>query len=300
MAEGTERKGRAPALTVTLESTGPFDPEDMPVRDAKAVLRGFYRRHGYTSLPELLTPPTSQPKLGKSIRPAYGLHLAPADMVSRLLPDPKLGCTADCSHGDGWDTCIWRTPECTAVCVLRTGGRSIFGPTQRARVLKTLALAEHPQAFVTVLAAEIDRAARKHGGIDLRLNVASDLRWERFAPALIGRANVRNYDYTKAPATQRETADSYPLTFSVSEKASAIPEALAWLRSGGNVAVVFERKTRADWDGILPEAWESFPVIDGDVSDSRADDAPGTVVGLRAKGSAIGIPGGDGFVKAGR
>ena len=172
---------------------------------------------------------------------------------------------------------------------------------RRARVIKTRALAEHPQSFVTVLAFEIERAVRKHGGIDIRLNVASDLRWERFAPALLSIAGTRAYDYTKAPASQRDQTDSYRLTFSVSERSQSVKEALAYLRSGGNAAVVFERMTRSDWDGILPDDWEGFPVIDGDVSDSRRDDAPSTVVGLRAKGSAIGTVGrADGFVKPGR
>jgi hypothetical protein len=272
---------RAPSLTRHLERLGPIDPSAMPIREARAELRTFYRNNGAADRAELLTRPTSQPKLGKSIRPAYGLSLAPADM-------------------SGWDACIWRTPECTAACVLATGGRSKFAPIRAARVLKTRALAEHPQAFVTVLAHEIDAAARRHGGIDLRLNVASDLRWERIAPALLERPNVRAYDYTKAPASARTVDASYRLTFSVSERPQSVREALRWLESGGNAAVVFERMTRSDWDGILPNDWEGFEVIDGDVSDSRADDAPSTVVGLRAKGDAIGTAGApDRFVKVG-
>ena len=115
---------RAPSLSKHLEQSGPYRPEDMTVRDARAIAHDYYvRDNAYASTPELLTRPTSQPKLGKSIRPAYGLSLAPADM-------------------SGWDACAWRTPTCTAVCVLATGGRSGFAPIRKARVLKTRFLAD--------------------------------------------------------------------------------------------------------------------------------------------------------------
>jgi len=272
---------RKPNLTQLLERSGPYDPDAMPLKTARAELGEYYRAQGYASRPELLTPPSAQPKLRKSIKTAYGLTLAPADMSD-------------------YDVCSWRTPACTAACVLATGGRSKFAPIRKARVIKTHALAEHPQAFVTVLADEIRRAVKRHGGIDIRLNVASDLRWERIAPKLLSIPDARPYDYTKAPRSARTTTD-YPLTFSVSERKQSATEALEWLRSGGNVAVVFERMTKADWSGILPDDWHGFKVIDGDMTDSRRDDAPGTVVGLRAKGSAIGARGSeDSFVKAGK
>lgn len=280
---------RAKPLTLELEKLGPFDPDTMTLAGARAIAKQYYvTANGYASTPDLLTAPDSQPKLRKSkLRPAYGLSLAPADM-------------------SGWDVCLWRTPACTAACVLATGGRSRFAPIRRARVLKTRFLAEYPQAFITLLWHEIRRAvkrarARGFDGIDLRLNVASDLRWEIFAPALLTVDGVRPYDYTKAPASARPNVTSYPLTFSVSERSRSTTEALEWLERGGNVAVVFERLTRAEWDGILPNTWEGFPVIDGDLSDARADDLPSTVVGLRAKGAAIGAVGHDSsFVKPGR
>jgi hypothetical protein len=274
---------RAPSLGKHLERLGPFDPDAMPLAEARSVRRRYYVDGlGYASPPALLTPPGSQPKLRKSVKTAYGLSLAPADM-------------------SGWDACAWRTPTCTAVCVLATGGRSGFAPIRKARVAKTRFLADEPQAFVTLLADEIRRAVIRHGGIDIRLNVASDLRWERFAPALLHIDGARPYDYTKAPASQRDPGAGYALTFSVSEKASSAGEALEWLRSGGNVAAVFERPSRGAWDGLLPDTFLGFPVLDGDMTDSRWDDAPGAVVGLRAKGDAIGIVGtADGFVKPGR
>lgn len=54
------------------------------------------------------------------------------------------------------------------------------------------------------------------------------------------------------------------------------------LAHGANVAVVFGTPK----GHALPETWHGYRVVDGDVSDLRFLDPPGTVVGLRAKGSA--------------
>jgi hypothetical protein len=268
---------RARNLTRELEQRGPFDPDAMSVADAKSELRAFYvGEHGYRSLPALLTAPESQHKLGMSERPAYGLTLAPADMSGTF------------------DACTWRTAACTAACVLATAGKGVFENVRQARIVKTLALGEHPQAFVTLLAHELRQAVAKRGGIDFRPNVASDIRWERVAPALLSIPGVRVYDYTKAPASQREASENYRLVFSVSERGASVGEALDYLRSGGNAAVVFATKR----GHALPETWQGFDVIDADTSDSRFDDPRGVVVGLRAKGAARGTEGSDdGFVK---
>jgi hypothetical protein len=248
----------------------------MAVPEARRILATAYmEQHGYASMPALLTAPENQFKLGKSERPAYGLTLAPAD-------------------ASGLNVCTWSTPDCRNACVLATAGNARYESVKRARIVKTRVLAEYPQAFVTVLAWEIRKAVRKHGGIDFRPNVASDLRWEHIAPGLLSIPGVRVYDYTKAPAQHREPSDSYRLTFSVSEREASVREALEYLQSGGNAAVVFATRKGQP----LPETFHGFPVIDGDMSDSRVDDAPGTVVGLRAKGSARGTDGDvGGFVK---
>ena len=264
------------ALTFELEAQGPFDPRAMSKRDAQAIARGYYvSEHGYASTPPMLTAPESQYKLGKSKRPTFGLSLAAADM-------------------SGYDVCAWRTEACTAVCVLVTAGKGVFPSVRKARVLKTRFLAEHPQAFVTLVWHELRKAVRARGGIDFRPNVASDIRWESVAPALLRVRGVRVYDYTKAPAKHREQTANYRLTFSVSERPQSTREALEYLEAGGNAAVVF-----ATIRGhALPATWHGYDVLDGDLGDSRVDDPAGTVVGLRAKGDARGTDGSaNGFVK---
>jgi len=283
--------GRARNLTRELESAGPFDPDAMTPADARKVLRKAYAELGFKGLPRLLTLPESQHKLGMSERRAVGLSLAPADMSATVAKG--LGWMAD-----GFDVCTWRTPACTAACVLATAGKSVFPSVKRGRAAKTIVLARHPQAFITQLADELRRQVEAFGPIDFRPNVASDLRWERIAPKLFDLAGVRVYDYTKAPRAQRDLGQSAydKLVFSLSDARHSEAEALEWLRSGGNVAVVFDTKK----GHALPSTFAGFAVVDADTSDSRVDDPAGVVVGLRAKGAARGKAGtADGFIRRG-
>lgn len=269
------------SLTKLLEANGPYSTAGDYIT-ARAMWKEVQSEHGFAGTAHLLTAPESNLKLHKTgyaesqYATVYGLTLAPADM-------------------SGIDACIWRSPECTKACVLVTAGNSTFPVVRRARIAKTLFLRDHPQHFMVLLARELQTAVAKHGPIACRLNVASDLRWERIAPALFDLPGVTFYDYTKAPASQRSTLDGrYHLTFSVSEKKHSEAEALQWLERGDSVAVVFNTKRTAS----LPETWRGYRVIDGDVTDARHYDAPSVVVGLRAKGSARGMATG-GFVKEG-
>jgi hypothetical protein len=61
---------------------------------------------------------------------------------------------------------------------------------------------------------------------------------------------------------------------------------------GTNVAVVFDTVR----GHALPATYAGVRVVDGDLSDSRWADEVGVIVGLRAKGAAIGDR--SGFVRA--
>jgi len=271
-------------LTILLEEQGPFDVEG-DLDAAKAAWAAFRSENGYSSgAAKLLTPPENNLKLHKTgysdskLSTVYGLTLAPAD-------------------ASGIDACIWRSPECTAACVLVTAGHSTMPSVRRARIDKTRFLQQYPQHFVLLLAQELRDAVLKHGSIACRLNVASDLRWERIAPQLFELEGVTFYDYTKAPLSQRDSLGGlYHLTFSVSEKRRSDGEALRYLAEGGNAAVVFDTKKGE----ALPATWHGYPVIDGDITDARHEDLPSSVVGLRAKGSARGTKGSEhSFVREG-
>lgn len=261
-------------LTTLLEEQGPFGvlhglkPERL--QESRQAWAKFRSENGYTSRSSghapLLTPPSGNQKLAKLTE--FGL--------------PNYGLTLSAADGSGIDACIWRTVLCTEACVLVTAGKATFPSVRKARMVKTQFLAQQPGHFVTLLADEVRRAARKHRAIALRLNVASDVRWERIVPGLFHTEGVVFYDYTKAPASQRDDlAGRYHLTYSVSERDRSESEAIEWLERGGSAAVVFDTKRGHE----LPATWNGFQVIDADHDDGRYNDPPGVVAGLRAKGA---------------
>ena len=252
---------RAPSLSLALEKRGPFAPDGVSREDARAAWLAFRHEHGYVGYAPILTPPEKQRKLGKDRRlPLYSLSLAPA------------------SQSGEWNVCQWSTPKCRNACVLTARYASVA----EARVVRTVFLAEHPAEAVALIASELREAVAERGRIGFRPNAGSDLRWERIAPALLTLKGVSSYDYTKAPASQRN-GSVYRLVYSVSELGRSEQEALDYLRSGGTAAVVFDTKKSKD----LPATWHGFRVLDGDKSDNRLLEPAGTVVGLRAKELAL-------------
>ncbi len=281
-------------VTKELEAS---PPSYIDVATARAGWIEFRKAFGFAGDGDLLTPPDANRKMAKSDTPTYGLTLAAA-AESMRAPD-VFGADAAArirAMGiviDGVNVCTWSTPDCREACVLVTAGNAYRPNVVRARIVKTLFLANHPDAFLTILRWELERAAARHGAIVARLNVASDIRWERIAPDLFRIDGVRFYDYTKAPVAQRTPTDNYRLTYSVSERPASTGNAIDALTSLANAAVVFARTPQG-----LPETWNGFPVIDGDASDDRTRDPAGTVVGLLAKGSARFADGDpDGFIK---
>jgi hypothetical protein len=122
------------------------------------------------------------------------------------------------------------------------------------------------------------------------LNGTSDLPWERIKcngkTAMEYYPNIQFYDYTKSKDRMMkylkgEMPSNYHLTFSRSETNQV--ECDEVLKSGGNVAVVFEYNKRT---GTLPANWQGYTVIDGDQSDLRFTDPKNVVVGLSTKGRA--------------
>ena len=234
----------------------------------------------------LLTAPAANVKLSKSN--AYGLSLSPAST-------------------SGWNVCRASSAGCRAVC-LATAGKGGIQSVQDGRQWKTALLAAVPALFVRALADElrrtqlrrpVDRLGRRTGPlVPVRLNVLSDLAWERLAPALFenlpgkfsGLSGCRFYDYTKR--TGRRVPASYHLTMSANERHADGDLAALAGTYGTNVAVVFDTARGA----ALPKIHAGVRVVDGDLSDSRWADEVGVIVGLRAKGAAVGDR--SGFVRA--
>ena len=217
---------------------------------------------------KLLSPGDTNAKTAKNWLTSYILYLSPASQNSagrNLCPRSSAGCRAAC---------------------LFSAGRGRFNNVQQARINRTEYLLKDRAGFLSQLAEEINKAAKKEAKktgqkIAVRLNGTSDLKLvEMLTQRHQLESNIIFYDYTKIPqkAGNRTTSQghTYVVTFSRAEDNEA--QALEVLKKRGNVAAVFA--------GELPRTWHGFRVIDGDASDIEMLKTSGVVLGLKAKGDA--------------
>lgn len=247
------------------------------VRAARATLRDFRAGFGYGRRSvALLTPPDAQPKTGKNNVPTFTLM---------LVPERGAGFGNACPMADG----------CAEGCLASSGKGAMYG-TQYARMVRMAFLVTWPWEAGVLLAHEIRAGVLKFGRIGFRPNCVSDIRWElatpRMVAALASFSRVELYDYTAwSPRFRSDRPAGYSLTFS-----AKVSHDVAWVRGmladGHNVAIPFNVRRGQE----MPSQWNGLPVIDGDVTDLRPSDPVGVIVGLRAKGDAIGDT--SGFVRA--
>jgi hypothetical protein len=260
------------AVKVTVKGSGPFEVTfEAPPRRPDGI-RVKMPDGSTFRVRKLLTDDNHNAKLHKSALSGKGwmtrgLCLAPAKT-------------------SGYNVCPNATPGCTASCIYHAGYAGVFDKIKTARIAKTRAWFQQREAFHALLFSELWKAERKAlrrgQRLAVRLNVFSDIAWERVWPELFEQfPEVQFYDYTKSAAralahAKRDFPPNYHLTFSRSESNEA--ECLQVLAAGGNVSVVFDHKE-------LPDVWNCYRVIDGDETDLRLLDPKGVVVGLCAKGA---------------
>ena len=115
----------------------------------------------------------------------------------------------------------------------------------------------------------------------------ADLPWESFASELFTIPGVKFYDYTKYPSHKRGTLPNYRLVGSVHERHSD-DDIRGMVNDYGSAAVVFSTLRGKP----LPATYTGITVVDGDKSDDRTmASETGVIIGLRAKGQAIGATG---------
>jgi hypothetical protein len=223
----------------------------------------------------------------------YGMHLAPANL-------------------SGFNVCQYASAGCAAAC-LNTAGRGAMSSVQKARIAKTRLFFTDKEKFLSMLwdevQASIKSAKRKNMIPCFRLNLTSDLPWEKIkrdgVNVMEAFPQVQFYDYTKIPTRMlayrsslftphtwagsmgwtaqggRDWPKNYQLTFSRSEcNAPDVGDVMSesGVLGAGNVAMVF-RKT-------LPSQFMGRQVVDGDETDLRFLDPQGVIVGLVEKGLA--------------
>lgn len=184
----------------------------------------------------------------------------------------------------GYEVCASRSPGCSSAC-LYTAGMGQLHSVQQSRIDKTKFFFENRKEFLAQLHKEIaaaqKQAEKKNNILAIRLNVLSDIMWEKIDKTLFTKyPNVQFYDYSKLfkrmiKYCKGELPPNYHLTFSRSECNES--QCLQVLNAGGNVAVVFQN---------LPKKWKNYPVISGDENDLRFLDKKNCVIGLIPKGKA--------------
>ena len=241
--------------------------------DARKRLNEFRARYGMNGVSGTVNMLKQNGKLaldtGQNIK-AFGLSLNPA-----------------VTHGE-YNLCVWKTDGCEAACILDYAYQQAENVRNSRRALTDF-LAEDTEAFISHLAFEIDMLLGKHGtgNVAVRLNTASDIRWEMIAPGLFDQYShaVHFYDYTKAPFGQRGMRDDYTLVYSVSERKQSIANARKYIEAGHSATIVLPIRYRSHDDhDPIPDVLDGL-VADHDAHDVRSLDK-GQLGVLRAKGSA--------------
>jgi hypothetical protein len=224
---------------------------------------------------KLLSEGKSNAKTAKNELKSYIMYLSPANQNSF-----------------GKTVCTKASEGCTIGCLVTTY-RMSWSSNIAARIRKTDFYFADRKAFCEMLFSELSEISRKavkgKYKVAIRLNGTSDLDFfaivkNRIGKDLLALENLVFYDYTKLIGKVLKYQDAikagkYYLTFSRSENNWA--ECLQALALNVNVAVVFDKKKP------LPETFEGFQVINGDLSDIEMLSNAGKILGLKAKGKAV-------------
>jgi hypothetical protein len=252
-------------------------------------------------------------KLGYSVEKGIdiaGLSLLPAEKYSQISKEanvPHLGHT---------HFCVGSSPECRQACLAYSGKNTADPYNAAVKYSRSSALLWAPEAFARVLLSSIaahgqrsPRVSREWQGamtgeelvrsakeptltgqcFAVRLNVFSDLPWERIWPELFetrfGPARESAcifYDYTKVEGRRPL---NYDLTFSYSGRNREACE--RELAQGRRVAVVFlpptGKRAARMWDeplDVMPQVFWKRDVVDGVTNDARFLNPSGVIVGL--------------------
>lgn len=215
-----------------------------------------------------------------------GLAMAPADIGSR-------------------EACQWRSAGCTAACNGLFSGGNTMPSTRRAMIQRKEWYFQDRKGFLKQLFKELQQfqtsADRQGLRPACRLNVSTDIVWERIAPEIFTRfPGIEFYDYSKAAVRHRpELPKNYTLSHSVSER-STYGDISAAIEAGRNIVAAFNSAYvwgHINAKGYLPARLKivdrtgrgpSFSIAckNGDRHDLRiaAADGRGNCIALRGKG----------------
>jgi hypothetical protein len=190
----------------------------------------------------------------------------------------------------GYEACPGRTKECTAACLNMSGHNRMDAKHEminKSRIKKTKLFFEEREFIVRWIIEEITNGIMKANRLgyefSVRLNNTSDISPEDFYIIEYGTKKnilqlfpeVMFYDYTKQinRIELLKKYSNYDLTYSFN--GYNIDICMGMLRRNIRVAIVF--------NGVLPETFLDYPVIDGDLYDMRYRDKTNVICGLHYK-----------------
>ena len=200
----------------------------------------------------------------------YGYLTGILYMAPYTIGHPQNVCAMAGAAGC-WEPCLFEA------------GMGKFPNVRDARVKRKVMFVEQREKFLEQLHKEIKALIKRSHKRGLkpciRLNGTSDIPWHKpnFGAIPQQYPDVQFYDYTKTYKNYEDRPDNYYVIWSFSKAPQylkhGVPNDLNW-------SVVF--------DGDLPDEFAGRSVISGDIHDLRFLDPNGVVVGLKAKGPAIG------------
>ena len=195
------------------------------------------------------------------------------------------------SYSSGYNTCPFAT-DCAISCLMFAGhGQKHMMSNDnhfvfQARLIRTWIYMEHFDQWEKRIIKEITALEKKASKLRVqcavRLNVISDIMWEKKAPFLFSMfPNITFYDYTAIPNRNVDHIPNYYLVYSRKEN----NEAIVFNQTKYNVSCVFKVKKNKP----LPKFYKGLRVVDADKHDriwEWAELYPNEqlVLGLRVKG----------------
>jgi len=174
---------------------------------------------------------------------------------------------------------------CLDTC-LSEAGRGKFENVRSARRAKTEYWLNDRPDFLAQLRRELHNFSKtcERAGVRpaVRLNVLSDIPFERHIDMGGEFADIQFVDYTKMVSRLDKTPANYQLIFSYSGSPTFANQNRKAFQTTAPIAVVFRHG--------LPRVFKSRPVIDGDRDDIANAFSHLCVIGLRAKGPALWPP----------
>lgn len=247
-----------------------------------------------------------------SARPLLSANSKLRKLPGRAGRYRAIGLALAPSNYSGRELCTWKTAGCVASCNGFWSGMNVTSSTRAALIGRALLWHNFRDVFREKLRRELHNFAKLCGRSGLipavRLNVSSDIVWERQFPELFAEfPTIQFYDYTKALPRHRPTLPAnYTLSHSFGERTTSA-DVVDIVSAGRNVVIAFDSAyapQRQLW-GALPESVRfrgssaaELRVVNGDRHDIRlpAVDGRGVVVGLHGKSGRGRV---DGAVAAG-